>query len=113
GMGPLVSTTIAFLVGMVVAIRHLSSLYHIDWASFNNTFMVILFWNLVMYAIVTPVSYTLGLFIPDTKLFELLNLTIACVNGATIYSIAVLKTHVGEAILGPRSVWIAKKLHLK
>ena len=113
GMGPLVSTTIAFLVGMVVAIRHLSSLYHIDWASFNNTFMVILFWSLVMYVIVTPVSYTLGLFIPDTKLFQLLNLTIAGIIGATIYGIAVLKTHVGEAILGPRAVWIAKKLHLK
>ncbi|MFP7152564.1 putative polysaccharide biosynthesis protein [Weissella paramesenteroides] len=113
GMGPLVSTTIAFLLGMIIAIRHLASLYHIDWASFNDTFVIILFWSLLMYAVVAPISYTIGLFTPDTKLWQLLNLAISGGVSAAIYGVAVLKTHVGEAVLGPRATWLAHKLHLK
>lgn len=113
GMGPLLATTIAFMVGMIIAIHHLSTLYHIDWSSFNATFMVILFWSLIMYAVVTPITYTLGLFVPDTKSAQLLLLLIAGAIGTVIYGITILKTHVGEEILGARAVKLAHKLHLK
>ncbi|SCC04908.1 putative polysaccharide biosynthesis protein [Weissella bombi] len=113
GMGPLLATTIAFLVGMVIAIYHLSSQYHIDWSSFNATFVIILFWSLIMYAVVAPITYTLGLFVADTKLMQLLLLIIAGVIGVAIYGVTVLKTHVGEEILGARAVKLAHKLHLK
>jgi hypothetical protein len=66
-----------------------------------------------MYAVVTPITYTLGLFVPDTKSAQLLLLLIAGAIGTVIYGITILKTHVGEEILGARAVKLAHKLHLK
>jgi len=66
-----------------------------------------------MYVVVAPITYTLGLFVADTKLMQLLLLIIAGVIGVAIYGVTVLKTHVGEEILGARAVKLAHKLHLK
>ncbi|WP_249872962.1 polysaccharide biosynthesis C-terminal domain-containing protein, partial [Oceanobacillus saliphilus] len=68
GMGPLVSTALAFIVGLAMSIRRLTKRFDISWAPFNYSAMIILFWSLVMYIVVTPVVGTLGYFVSDGKI---------------------------------------------
>lgn len=113
GAGPLMATVLAFAVGLIISIRRLSVLYAIEWAPFNFSLMVILFWGLVMYAVVALLTNTLTLFVPDTKMAQLVVTVVVGLVGAGIYGVAMLKTHVGESVLGQRAATIAHKLHLK
>ena len=113
GMGPLVSTALAFIVGLAMSIRRLTKRFDISWAPFNYSVMIILFWSLVMYIVVAPVVGTLGYFVSDGKIPQLILLIVGGLVGAVIYGIAMLKTHVGEEVLGARATSLAHKLHLK
>ncbi|WCE25235.1 oligosaccharide flippase family protein [Weissella cibaria] len=113
GMGPLVSTALAFIVGLAMSIRRLTKRFDISWAPFNYSAMIILFWSLVMYIVVAPVVGTLGYFVSDGKIPQLILLIVGGLVGAVIYGIAMLKTHVGEEVLGARATSLAHKLHLK
>ncbi|KRN31204.1 putative polysaccharide biosynthesis protein [Weissella halotolerans] len=110
GMGPLLATTIAFAIGLYLAIKHLTSQYDINWLPFNYALMTILLWSLVMYAVVTPITGTLSIFMPQTKWAQLLIILIAGGIGVVIYGLAILKTQVGTDIFGDRFKKLVDKL---
>ena len=112
GMGPLVSTAIAFIVGLTLSMRRLTKRYSINWAPVNYALSRILLWSLVMFAVVWPVTNTLLLFVSNTKLMQLIILIIAGAIGGGIYGIAMLKTRVGIEVLGARAQRLVDKLHL-
>ncbi|MCB6840194.1 oligosaccharide flippase family protein [Weissella viridescens] len=110
GMGPLVSTLLAFAVGLVFAIRRLTREFNIDWRRFNYSLITILFWSLIMYVVASLVSSGLSAVMPSGKLSQLFIVIIAGGLGAAIYGIAALKTSIGEEVLGPRVKRLADKL---
>ncbi|RRG18178.1 polysaccharide biosynthesis protein [Weissella viridescens] len=110
GMGPLVSTMIAFAVGLVFAVRRLTREFDIDWRQFNYSLITILFWSLIMYVVATLVSSGLSAVMPSGKLSQLVIIIIAGGLGAVIYGVAALKTNIGEEVLGPRVKRLAAKL---
>lgn len=110
GMGPLMSTAIAFTVGIFLALRRLSRDYAIDWEPFNKSLVIILFWSLVMFAVTLPLSTLLSNVFSTGKLAQLVIIIIVGLVGGAIYGIAALKTPLATDVLGPRAEKLAKKL---
>lgn len=113
GLGPLVATGTAFLIGLIWALWQLLRRYPIDWEKFNYSLMTILFWSLIMFAVVTPLVYGMETLLNETRLQQLLVLIVGAIVGAIIYGIVALKSHLGQDIFGLRAQMIARKLHLK
>lgn len=113
GIGPLVATAVAFLVGLIWALWKLLKRYPINWAKFNYSLMTILFWSLIMFAAVTPVVNIMEGVLNETRLQQLVILLIGAGVGVLIYGIVALKSHLGHNIFGLRAQMIAHKLHLK
>lgn len=110
GMGPLMSTAIAFAIGIYLALRRLSRDYEIDWEPFNKSLVIILFWSLIMFAVTLPLSMMLSGVLGTGKLMQLIIIIIVGGVGAAIYGIAALKTPLAVDVLGPRAERLAKKL---
>lgn len=110
GMGPLMSTAIAFAIGIYLALRRLSRDYAIDWEPFNKSLVIILFWSLIMFAVTLPLSMLLSNVLGTGKLMQLIIIIIVGGVGAAIYGIAALKTPLAVDVLGPRAERLAKKL---
>ncbi|WP_373762351.1 putative polysaccharide biosynthesis protein [Weissella soli] len=113
GMGPLVSTLLGFIAGLIFAVVRLTRSYPIDWLSLQRTLVMVMFWSLVMYAVVTPIATTGGYFTADTRMQQLILLMITAAIGGAIYGVAVLKSTLGVEMLGERATRLAAKLHLK
>ncbi|MDR3242131.1 MAG: oligosaccharide flippase family protein [Lactobacillaceae bacterium] len=110
GMGPLITTLIAFAVGLIWAVSRLVKRYPTDWSRFNYSFMLMLFWSLVVFAVVSPVVNTINIFVNNNRSTQLIVLLVGVLVGGAIYGIAALKTHLGVEILGERIQRIADKL---
>lgn len=110
GMGPLMSTAIAFSIGIFLALRRLSRDYGIDWDPFNKSLVIILQWSLIMFSVTLPISMMLSSFLGSGKLAQLLIILIGGGIGGAIYGIAALKTPLAVDVLGPRAEKLAKKL---
>ncbi len=113
GMGPLVSTLLGFIAGLIFAVVRLTRSYPIDWLSLQRTLVMVMFWSLVMYAVVTPIATTGGYFTADTRMQQFILLMITAAIGGAIYGVAVLKSTLGVEMLGERATRLAAKLHLK
>ena len=113
GMGPLVSTLLGFIAGLIFAVVRLTRSYPIDWLSLQRTLVMVMFWSLVMYAVVTPIATTGGYFTADTRMQQFILLMITAAIGGAIYGVAVLKSMLGVEMLGERATRLAAKLHLK
>lgn len=113
GMGPLVSTLLGFIAGLIFAVVRLTRSYRIDWLSLQRTLVMVMFWSLVMYAVVTPIATTGGYFTADTRMQQFILLMITAAIGGAIYGVAVLKSTLGVEMLGERATRLAAKLHLK
>lgn len=113
GMGTLVSTLLGFIAGLIFAVVRLTRSYPIDWLSLQRTLVMVMFWSLVMYAVVTPIATTGGYFTADTRMQQFILLMITAAIGGAIYGVAVLKSTLGVEMLGERATRLAAKLHLK
>ncbi|QIL50182.1 polysaccharide biosynthesis protein [Weissella coleopterorum] len=113
GMGPLIATGMAFLIGLIWALIKLLKQYPINWAKFNYSLMTILFWSLIMFAVVTPVVIWMETFVAETRLQQSMVLGVGVGVGIFIYGAVTLKSHLGQNIFGMRAQMIAHKLHLK
>ncbi len=56
GMGPLVSTLLGFIAGLIFAVVRLTRSYPIDWLSLQRTLVMVMFWSRVC---LTPLRITL------------------------------------------------------
>jgi len=110
GMGPLMTTAIAFTVGIGLALRRLSRDYVINWDPFNRDLIIILVASLVMFAVTAPISILLSNLMGTGKLAQLFIIILVGVIGAIIYGVAALKTPLAVDVLGPRAEKLAKKL---
>lgn len=110
GMGPLMSTAIAFSAGIFLALRRLSRDYGIDWDPFNKSLVIILMWSLIMFSVTLPFSMMLSSVLGTGKLVQLFIILIVGGLGGAIYGIAALKTPLAVDVLGPRAEKLAKKL---
>ncbi|MCM0595973.1 polysaccharide biosynthesis protein [Weissella uvarum] len=110
GMGPLVSTVIAFAVGLFFGIRKLTHDFDIEWRDFMHDLKIIMFWSLIMYVVAMLLTAGLTAILPDGKLWQLLIILIAGGVGAVIYGIAALKSNIAQDIFGPRIQKLADKL---
>lgn len=110
GMGPLMSTAIAFSVGILLALRRLSRDYGINWDPFNKSLVIILWASLVMFAVTLPISVLMSNLLGSGKLAQLLIILVVGAIGGAIYGLAALKTPLAVDVLGPRAEKLAKKL---
>ncbi|MFL1695978.1 oligosaccharide flippase family protein [Weissella kandleri] len=110
GMGPLISTGIAFLIGLSWILWHLKREYPLNMASFNYSLMVILFWGLIMFGVISPLTRLLELQVSTSRLAQLGVLVIMVFLGGLIYGWAILKSHVGPEVFGDRARRIRRKL---
>lgn len=110
GMGPLMSTAIAFSVGILLALRRLSRDYGINWDPFNKSLVIILWASLVMFAVTLPIGVLMSDLLGSGKLAQLFIILVVGAIGGAIYGLAALKTPLAVDVLGPRAEKLAKKL---
>ncbi|KRN75271.1 hypothetical protein IV73_GL000432 [Weissella kandleri] len=110
GMGPLISTGIAFFIGLSWILWHLKREYPLDITDFNYSLMVILFWGLIMFGVISPLTCLLELQVNTSRLAQLGVLVVMVFLGGLIYGLAIIKSHVGPEVFGDRAYRIRRKL---
>lgn len=112
--GPLLSTTVALLVIILLALKHLEVKFHFNLRRTTRRFMGILFLSMIMFLIVVLIVKFGGVvLLPERRWTALALVIVAVAVGGFLYAIMTIKLGIAQRILGSRIERLARKLHIR
>lgn len=116
--GPLVATTIGFLVANYLIIRWLNQEFGVDFQGIAKKTNGILGFSLLMcavaYVVVKITTWLFGHFaIVDTKVISLIVVAFAVIIAGYLYVYLVLHTRLADTVIGARTERLRQLLHIK
>ncbi|MFL2028142.1 putative polysaccharide biosynthesis protein [Loigolactobacillus zhaoyuanensis] len=112
--GPLVATAIAFMVTCYLMMNTMNNMFHLKVAEIVKFFSETLFFALLMYAVCTGLQQVLYLFLnPASRVQSVLVIVIVASVGAALYGYLVLKSRLGDQLLGSRIAGLRRRLRIK
>ena len=112
--GPIVSTTIAFVVVDVLIFNSIYKATNFHIRIFINRIIQISVSTIAMGIVVFGIRFLCLLFVTPTSRFGALVIFILCsISGMVVYGYLVLKLRVAESILGEKIARVRQKLHIK
>lgn len=112
--GPLVATAIGFIVASYLMLHTMNNMFHLKVAELVKFFSETLLFALIMYAICVALQQGLYLFLnPANRLHSMLVLVLVASVGAIVYGYLILKSRVGDQLLGGRMAGLRRRLGIK
>lgn len=112
--GPLMATAIGFMVASYLMINTMNNMFHLKVAELIKFFSETLLFALVMYAVCIGLQQVLYLFLnPASRVQSMLVIVLVAGVGATLYGYLVLKSRLGDQLLGSRIAGLRRRLRIK
>lgn len=112
--GPLLSTTVALLVIILLSLKHLEVKFHFNLNRTTRRFMGIGLLSVIMFIVVTLIVKFGGMILSPERRWTALALVIASVTvGGGLYAFLTIKLGIAKRILGSRIDTLAARLHIK
>ncbi|MFD0897763.1 putative polysaccharide biosynthesis protein [Loigolactobacillus binensis] len=112
--GPLMATAIGFMVASYLMMNTMNNMFHLKVAEIVKFFSETLLFALVMYAVCIGLQQGLYLFLnPASRVQSMLVIVVVAVIGAALYGYLVLKSRLGDQLLGSRIAGLRRRLRIK
>lgn len=112
--GPIIATTIGFFVSDILILRSIAKHAKLDIRLLGRRLLLVVMMSCVMGVATLLMREGLYLFIsPETRMGAIIIFSLCMIVGIIVYGYFVLKTRIGDVLLGAKMASLRQRLHIK
>ena len=112
--GPIISTTIGFFVSDILILRSIAKHAKLNVSLLGRRLLLVIVMSALMGAATLVMRQLLYLFIsPETRMGAVIIFVLCMIVGIGTYGFLILKTRIGDVLLGSKMASLRQRLHIK